>query len=255
LAKTGGDVKPLERFWDNLSKNPSKESRDELFLFLEHNHVPLTEDGHFIAYKGVNNDYTDRHSGEYDNSPGKKVSMKRSDVDNDRSITCSRGLHVASFHYAKHEYGGDRLIMIKVNPKDVVSVPNDYNNQKMRCCEYRSLGDYTGEKEFGKYVISTLDTGLPSKISINNKGQLRLFSAMIRKLGCKPGEKAHVYCLDNTVKITKDMTKQEKTLTASYTVDNDYSFRISPSVLETAGLKKRKQFSFKIEEDKEIVIS
>jgi hypothetical protein len=35
-------------------------------------------------------------------------------------------------------YGGgsDRIVIVKINPMDVVSIPKDYNNAKGRCCRY-----------------------------------------------------------------------------------------------------------------------
>lgn len=146
LVDAGEDTTPLEKFWDNLSLNPSEGSRKDLFAFLEANNVPLTPDGHFIAYKKVRKDFRDIHSGQFDNSPGKVVSMPRSEVDNDSSVTCSRGLHVAAFDYAANRFGStsEPLLLVKVNPADVVSVPPDYNQQKMRTCRYEVLEVHQG---------------------------------------------------------------------------------------------------------------
>ena len=32
-------------------------------------------------------------------------------------------------------------MLIKVNPRDVVSIPVDYNNSKGRCCKYEVVGE------------------------------------------------------------------------------------------------------------------
>lgn len=146
LVDAGEDTTPLEKFWDNLSENPSEGSRKDLFAFLEANNVPLTPDGHFIAYKKVRNDFKDIHSGRFDNSPGKVVEMPREDVDSDSNVTCSRGLHVAAFDYAANRFGStsEPLLLVKVNPRDVVSVPPDYNQQKMRTCRYEVLEVHQG---------------------------------------------------------------------------------------------------------------
>ena len=63
--------------------------------------------------------------------------MDRDSVDADSSVTCSHGLHVAAFEYA-HRHGRT-LVAVKVNPVDVVSIPFDYNGQKMRVCRYKVL--------------------------------------------------------------------------------------------------------------------
>lgn len=132
------DYMALVKFWENLSKNPSDKSKEELYLFLRANKMPITPDGCFLAYKKVNKDkghLWDGYTGTICNDIGKRVWMKREEVDPDRNRTCSHGLHVAAWNYAQG-YSGDVLLEVKVNPKDVVSVPDDYHNEKMRVCEY-----------------------------------------------------------------------------------------------------------------------
>jgi len=142
LAEDNEDTSPLEKFWINLKQNPSQDSRKDLFDFLMANDMPITRDGYLVAYKYVRDDYLDCWSGKYDNSPGNRVHMKRSEVDPDRKNTCSRGFHVAAFGYVE---GHDKVVMCEVHPKDVVTVPPDYNQQKMRICDYRVVGDADGE--------------------------------------------------------------------------------------------------------------
>lgn len=145
FLRDGFDVKPLMLFLENLMQNPSKKSVDNLFRFLETNKHPITDDGCFIAYKRVGANYKDLYKGKFDNTPGKVVSMPRNEVEDDPNQTCAAGLHVANVDYAMNHYnsGTGRLVVCKVNPKDVVSVPTDYNNAKMRVCEYLVLEDYT----------------------------------------------------------------------------------------------------------------
>lgn len=135
MRDQGFDPEPMIKFLFNINQNPSEDSKQELYGFLETNKLPVTIDGHFLAYKKVRSDFTDCHSGRFDNSPGKTVEMPRHEVDADRTRTCSRGLHVCSGGYLNH-FGGARTMLIKVHPKDVVSVPTDYKNSKMRCCKY-----------------------------------------------------------------------------------------------------------------------
>jgi hypothetical protein len=128
---------PLLAFWANLRKNPSFNSRQMLYKFLEHNGHPLTQDGCFIAYRGVTEDFKDVHSKTFDNSPGKVCEVPRDQVDDNPNNTCSHGLHVACFDYAKGF--GPKLVEVKVNPADVVAVPTDYNGTKMRVCKFEVL--------------------------------------------------------------------------------------------------------------------
>ena len=134
------------KFLDNLMDNPSMVSRNELYMFLEVAKLPVTEDGCFLAYKAVRADFKDKHSGTFDNSPGVTHEMERRNVDDDRNRTCSYGFHAAAYEYAKNFLGGgdDRMVAVKINPRDVVSVPSDYNNQKLRCCKYTVMFEIPG---------------------------------------------------------------------------------------------------------------
>jgi len=134
----------VKAFWENLKDNPSFNSKKMLFEFLEHNGHPFTDDGCFIAYRGVNEDLTDCHTSTFDNSPGSVCKMERSDVDDDPTRTCSNGLHVACYDYA--EGFGNVTVEVKVNPKNVVCVPKDYDGTKMRVCEFEVLKTTTSER-------------------------------------------------------------------------------------------------------------
>jgi hypothetical protein len=137
FRREGLPFEHLLKFWENLKSNPSFRSREQLFKFLEHNGHPLTEDGCFIAYRGVTSDFKDKHTGKFDNSPGAICEMPRTQVDDDPTRTCSAGLHVAAWEYASGF--GETKIEVKVNPKDVVAVPVDYNGQKMRVCRFEVI--------------------------------------------------------------------------------------------------------------------
>lgn len=127
----------LLNFWNNLKQNPSYNSRTQLFKFLEHNGHPITKDGCFIAYRGVSDDFKDIHTSTFNNKPGQVCEMQRDLVDDNPNNTCSRGLHVACHDYAKGF--GPKTVEVKVNPKDVVCVPTDYNGTKMRVCKFEVI--------------------------------------------------------------------------------------------------------------------
>lgn len=128
---------PMLRFLENLMQNPSETSRQELYEFLAHSYLPITEDGHFLGYKAVRANYKDIHSGKFDNSVGKVIEMPRGDVDPDRHNHCSQGFHVGTMEYVRSFGGRDsRFLLVKVNPRDAVSVPADHGAQKLRCCKY-----------------------------------------------------------------------------------------------------------------------
>jgi hypothetical protein len=144
----GLPFEPLVNFLNNLMENPSMQSQKELYDFLEHEHLPITEDGHFLAYKAVRGDYKDKYKGVFDNSVGNIVKMQRAKVDDNRARGCSDGLHAGALNYVAG-YGsveqGDRIVIVKINPRDVVSVPSDCNCEKLRTCQYEVVGEYQGE--------------------------------------------------------------------------------------------------------------
>lgn len=140
LVKRGLNVDPMLRFLDNLLDNPSKRAVDELWGFMEACDLPVTEDGHFLAYKRVRSDYRDVHSGTMDNTVGNVLEMHRNMVDEDKNRTCSAGLHFCSYDYLQH-FGGDRIVVLKINPRDVVAIPADYNNSKGRTCRYEVVDE------------------------------------------------------------------------------------------------------------------
>ena len=142
MYQEGFPVEPLILFMENLMQNPSKRAVDELYKFMEKGNLPLTPDGHFLAYKKVRADFLDIHSGTMDNSPGKIVEMERNEVDDNMNNTCSTGLHFCSKEYLSHFGGSDsRTVILKINPADVVSIPADYNSTKGRACKYEVLGE------------------------------------------------------------------------------------------------------------------
>jgi hypothetical protein len=142
MYQEGFPVEPLIKFMENLMENPSKRAVEELYGFLEKGNLPLTPDGHFLAYKKVRKDFLDCHTGTMDNSVGKVVEMARNEVDDDQNRTCSAGLHFCSKEYLPHFGSSDsRTVILKINPRDVVSIPTDYNNAKGRACRYEVIGE------------------------------------------------------------------------------------------------------------------
>lgn len=148
MLQQGFSIAPFVAFMENLYKNPSHRAVNELYGFLESSGLPLTEDGHFLAYKRVRSDFKDVYSGTMDNSPGKIVEMPRYAVNDNKDETCSTGLHFCGFDYLQR-FSGDRIVMVKINPADVVSIPSDYKNQKGRACRYEVVEEITVEANGG----------------------------------------------------------------------------------------------------------
>lgn len=164
LVKHGHSAAPLQNFLSNLWENPSFRATNELYDFLEVANLPITEDGFFLAYKSVTNDFKDHHTGKMDNSIGTLVEMPRNGVDEDKDRTCSAGLHFAAYGYASQFGASGKLVVVKVNPKDVVAIPSDYNNEKGRACAYTILEeiDRTDNCLTGKAFVDTGTNAAPA---------------------------------------------------------------------------------------------
>lgn len=182
----GFDIQPMAAFMENLMQNPSKRAIDELYGFLEVGQLPITPDGHFLAYKKVRDDFYDVYSGTVLNAPAHKmtqeqrwsmpvvsnhddrvtvfindsglteITMDRSLVDDDKDRTCSNGLHFCSRDYLT-SFGGSQIVILKINPADVVSIPSDYNNTKGRTCRYQVL-DVLGVAPERAFTSTVQDT-------------------------------------------------------------------------------------------------
>ena len=148
------DPSPIFNFIERLLDNPSHHSVEQLYNFLNYKELPVDPDGYVIGYKGVSEDYKDNYSGKFDNSVGQVLEMKRRSVDDDPNRGCSYGFHVGSFDYADSWAGHNgKLMVVRFDPKDAVSVPNDSQYQKLRVCKYEVINEITeGRKEWAKPV-------------------------------------------------------------------------------------------------------
>lgn len=150
----------FEKLWENIIQNPACHVVNEsgFYDFLDYKELPITEDGCFLAYRGVQDNYYSvsgsrstkvlqgkvNESGQIYNGIGEVIEVARRGVSDDRNVHCHEGsLHIGSLDYASN--WARRLVIVKVNPKDVVSVPNDCNSQKCRVCKYEVIGDFVGE--------------------------------------------------------------------------------------------------------------
>jgi hypothetical protein len=157
------DFLPLVNFLERVGQNPNEHSREHLGRWLANESFSITRNGFIVAYKGVyeNEDGSYRPSrngpgvsvndvpvppGEYATQrDGDVVSMARSEVEFDPAVACSAGLHVGTYDYALRFTRF--VIEVLVDPRDVVSVPTDCNDQKMRTCKYLVMDHVTEERK------------------------------------------------------------------------------------------------------------
>jgi hypothetical protein len=161
MVRQGFDIQPMVKFLENLYQNPDKHSVDQLYKFLQHKNMPITDDGCFIGYKTVRDNYKDKYTGTIDNSVGQVVKMRRNAISNNPNHHCDQGLHVGALSYAGpggwYNSDSDKVVLVKVNPRDAVSVPTDHNFTKLRVCEYEVIGDYVAPLESAVFTNSSRD--------------------------------------------------------------------------------------------------
>ena len=162
------DSAPLTNFITRLQANPSANSVNQLYSFLSYKSLPNDEDGMVLGYKGVQGNFwsnsgnadtivvqgetNDRH--QILNEVGATIEVQRRCVDDNKDNHCSFGLHIGSYDYANSWAGDDgRLLVVKFDPQDAVSVPDDCDFQKLRVCKYTVVEDITDtRKEINKPV-------------------------------------------------------------------------------------------------------
>jgi len=177
LMNEGFDVSGLLKFLENLMDNPSANSVQELYSFLANKNLPITDDGCFLAYKTVvryygepfvdvngltvsDGDNVDKFSSKVRNNVGDSPEMTRNKVDDNCERHCSYGYHVGALSYAGpggwYNSSSDIVVIVKVNPRDAVSVPRDHDFTKLRVCRYEVVAVYQGALEHAQYESSNV---------------------------------------------------------------------------------------------------
>jgi hypothetical protein len=168
-------IEDLMAFLAKVDQNPNKSVANDLYRFLEKGCLPITPEGDFFAFKNVKEDFWSYRAGseatytltEGSEEPAKNtgsayypvggtVWMDRENCDEDRNVTCSRGLHACSYDYLPNFNGGSgKTIIVRINPRDVTAIPTDYNETKLRCCRLDVLADipYAEAKNYFRAAV------------------------------------------------------------------------------------------------------
>ena len=150
------EINRIKPFLENMFKNPFIDAVHEIYDYCKAMDFEITDDGCFLAYKKVRKDLGSIFDkGKTKHKIGKYTEVKM--YDTERTKVCSKGLHFCSKSYLQY-YPGEIIIIVKVNPMDVVSIPVDYNFAKGRCRKYLVVGILGDENKTLKDVDeSTLD--------------------------------------------------------------------------------------------------
>lgn len=131
------EIKP---FLVKMFQNTFIDAVEEIYDFCTAMDFEITKDGNILAYKAVNEDL----SSFWDNGKTKHVIGEYTEVENfctDRNIPCAQGLHFCAKKYADmNYYGNNKIIVVEVDPRDIVSIPIDHANLKGRCRKYKTVG-------------------------------------------------------------------------------------------------------------------
>jgi hypothetical protein len=211
---------PFVAFLNNLVQNPSKRALNELYSWLEHQDIPITTDGHWLGYKAVNSDWKDKRTGTVDNHVGQTPTMPRSMVNDNWGVACSEGFHVGSTGYVNSFGGGDdKFIIVKVNPKDVVSVPSG-DTHKCRVDRYTVIAEWEPRDPL-KWPV--YDAPGPEK-------PIRPVAGIFRD-GVKPHMEPGTPESDSEPNDIEEDAEQEET-------DYDYKVRVTLKLKATEGMLK-----------------
>lgn len=161
LMNGGFPFEPLAKFLENLMQNPSARAVKELYQWLEHKDIVLTDDGCWLGYKrlfkATNPDgsnktlpdgrqvWVDCHTKKIEQAIGMPpVPMERNEVDDNWGVDCSDGYHVGSMSYVRNFNENGDVVIVKVNPRDTVTVPTN-ETTKCRVTGYDIIAVYTGD--------------------------------------------------------------------------------------------------------------
>lgn len=113
----------------------------DIMRFMEKGDLPLANDGSILAYKKLRTNgktFVDSHSRSVTQRVGSYVCVDEKLVDKNRRNECSNGLHIGRRSYMGG-FGGDVIVLTKVAPEDIVTVPHNDPN-KVRVMGYHIIG-------------------------------------------------------------------------------------------------------------------
>lgn len=140
------DIMPMVKLLGRIMSNPSERARKETYGWIRHNGMTITEEGFIVAWKRVKDDFTSFYDNKTMHTVGERTVLDRSQCDQDSTNTCSRGLHFCSHGYLpQYMSGRGQVLMLELDPADIVAIPDDYNFSKGRACGYKVIDALNGD--------------------------------------------------------------------------------------------------------------
>ena len=139
--------KAVEAFLDKVSAIEDIVVRENLKAWISANpSVRITDEGNVVGYRGLDDNLRSIHAGygivngvpvngQHDCSPGNTIEIPRVMVDHNAGRSCSFGLHIGTYDYARS--WGSRVVLVEFDPADAVAIA--YEKCKLRVCKYRVI--------------------------------------------------------------------------------------------------------------------
>lgn len=164
----------LVNFLEKVYSNTSEDVRENLSRWLKAEQFSILPNGNILGYRGLTRDYKSKHSGpgivngervngQLDNTVGNVVELDRNLVTHDPSVGCAPGLHVGTHAYAQGWGSGGVVVSVEVDPRNVVSVPYESGDSKMRVTKYKVLDTVTSKRDESVVSDYTLDEAAQSE--------------------------------------------------------------------------------------------
>ena len=225
----------LLNFVEKLMLNPNPNSREQLYTFIERHNLDILPNGDMLAYKGLREDFGSIHVGdgivnnvEYTNAslpntPGAVVELARSRVDADPNSACSTGLHAGTWEYA-NSFARGKVVLVAINPRDVVSVPSDSDCQKIRCSRYAVMREVEGRVDVQEFYDEEIPEGLTrDEENYVLENILTSFNGYSEKSRLAPSYQALFYGVDWDEDKYMEFAKE---LDANHTANHVYKYHL-----------------------------
>jgi hypothetical protein len=174
--RAGLDPVPLCLLYERIATHPDRGTAADLWAWIDHAQLPITTEGNIIAFKKVRADFCSYHRNRdgvhLPHEIGSRVSIPRSECDTSRDNTCSSGLHFCSYEYLPDYYGNEgRVLVLEIDPMDVVAIPQDYKLSKGRACAYTVIGE-VAEDEAKEVFAKTAVLNSGGLVSAGERGRV-----------------------------------------------------------------------------------
>lgn len=157
----------LIKFMNKLYANPDDRCIAAFWSFVSRCGLSITTEGDVLGYKSVRKNYMDHFSGKYNNKPGAHI-FERRVGDVGYGETCGTFFHIGTLGYANSFHSGEsNIVLCKFSPTDVVSVPSESSEGKIRVCSYHVVCDYNNQGQLKDTFYSVVDNSVKESLSEN----------------------------------------------------------------------------------------